>query len=66
MKVPCRTICVYIMRLQQPVASGLPCLWGPFAPSDIRTRLRNQLMRQYWQDVHLAVEKGVTASINQP
>jgi len=66
MKVPCRTICVYIMRLQQPVASGLPCLWAPFALSDIRTRLRNQLVRQYSLDVHLAVEEGVTASLSQP
>ena len=66
MKVPCRTIRVYIMSLQQPVASGLPCLWAPFALSDIKTGLRNQLVRQYWLDVHLAVEKGVTASINQP
>jgi len=54
------------MSLQQPVASGLPCLWAPFALSDIRTRLRNQLVRQYSLDVHLAVEEGVTASISQP
>ena len=56
---------VYIMSLQQPVASGLPCLWAPFALSDIKTGLRNQLVRQYSLDVHLAVEEGVTASLSQ-
>ena len=54
------------MSLQQPVAAGLPCLWAPFALSDIKTGLRNQLVRQYSLDVHLAVEEGVTASISQP
>ena len=43
-----------------------PCLWAPFALSDIKTGLRNQLVRQYSLDVHLAVEEGVTASISQP
>ena len=45
--------------------SALPLL-GPIPLSDIKTRLRNQLVRQYSLDVHLAVEEGVTASINQP
>ncbi len=54
------------MSLQQPVASGLPCFWGPFTLSDIKTGLRNQLVLQYSLDVHLAVEEGVTASISQP
>ena len=54
------------MSLQQPVATGLPCLRAPFALSDIKTGLRNQLVRQYSLDVHLAVEEGVTASISQP
>ena len=55
----------YIMSLQQPVASGLPCLWAPFALSDIKTGLRSQLVRQYSLDVHLAVGEGVTASLSQ-
>ena len=45
-------------------ATNLPL--GPFALSDIKTGLRNQLVRQYSLDVHLAVEEGVTASISQP
>ena len=45
--------------------SALLCLWAPFALSDIRTRLRNQLVRHYSLDVHLAVEEGVTASLSQ-
>ena len=45
--------------------SALPLL-GPIPLSDIKTRLRNQLVRQYSLDVHLAVEEGVTASISQP
>ena len=43
--------------------SALPL--GPFALSDIKTGLRNQLVRQYSLDVHLAVEEGVTASLSQ-
>ena len=43
--------------------SALPL--GPFALSDIKTGLRNQFVRQYSLDVHLAVEEGVTASLSQ-
>lgn len=43
------------MRLYHDLAAACG-LWAPFARSDIKTGLRNQLVRRYSLDVHLVVE----------